>query len=573
MLKGALWRLLWPYRWRLGLAMGLQAVAGICSILPLGVLAWLAGTLEHAGPDHSIDTGALWVVLTSVALWLACHAWAAHIAHQVDADACTDVRRHLLNHLQQLPLYWFSRQGPDGVARLVEQDVRALHQLIAHAPNDLSNLLIVPWAALLCLGAWQPWLLAMGLVPLLCAAAGYALLRSAHYRADFARRNAALENLSQDYGEFSHNLLLVRQYPGAGIQGRAASSAHNFLEAFSAWVSRVGHMAALVQVQLGAPWLTAWVLMGAFGLGMFGMPVAIGPLCAFVLLLRVMAAPVQAMGHGGDALLAASEAADRLQSVFDQPPLSEGSSKLRPADSALCVRGLGFSYDRRPLLEAIDLTLTPGNLHALVGPSGSGKSTLLQLLARSMDPQTGSIQLGGIELRDLPAAIRHQHIVLLSQQACVLELSLAQNIALLQPDASLDDIRAAARAACLDERIMDLPKGYASVPARDVQLSGGEMQRLALARALLSPAPVLMLDEPTSAVDPQTSRALHQALRQGAGSRTRLVVSHQLAEVMDAQQIWVLDQGRVVERGTHSLLLQAHGLYARLWHEQQGGLA
>ncbi|EKA50478.1 ATP-binding component of ABC transporter, partial [Pseudomonas aeruginosa ATCC 700888] len=301
-----LWRLLRTYRWRLAVAMGLQALAGLCSLLPWMLLAWLAEPLARGQAQPAL----LALVLLAVLAWLGCQALAAHLAHRVDADLCNDLRLRLLAHLQRLPLDWFGRQGPDGVARLVEQDVRALHQLIAHAPNDLSNLLVVPLVALLWLAWLHPWLLLFCLLPLVLAAAGFLLLRSARYRDLVLRRNAALERLSADYGEFAHNLLLARQYPGAGIQQGAEASAAAFGEAFGAWVKRVGHLAALVYVQLSTPWLLAWVLLGALVLDALGVPLALGQACAFLLLLRALAAPVQALGHGGDALLGARAAAE-----------------------------------------------------------------------------------------------------------------------------------------------------------------------------------------------------------------------------------------------------------------------
>ena len=511
-----LWRLLRTYRWRLAAAMGLQALAGLCSLLPWMLLAWLAEPLARGQAQPAL----LALVLLAVLAWLGCQALAAHLAHRVDADLCNDLRLRLLAHLQRLPLDWFGRQGPDGVARLVEQDVRALHQLIAHAPNDLSNLLVVPLVALLWLAWLHPWLLLFCLLPLVLAAAGFLLLRSARYRDQVLRRNAALERLSADYGEFAHNLLLARQYPGAGIQQGAEASAAAFGEAFGAWVKRVGHLAALVYVQLSTPWLLAWVLLGTLALDALGVPLALGQACAFLLLLRALAAPVQALGHGGDALLARApppSACSRCSTRRRWPRAARPASR----SMARALRGLGHAYEGVEVLADIDLELKDGSLVALVGPSGSGKSTLLHLLARYMDAQRGELEIGGLALKDMPDAVRHRHIALVGQQAAALEISLADNIALFRPDADLQEIRQAARDACLDERIMALPRGYDSVPGRDLQLSGGELQRLALARALLSPARLLLLDEPTSALDPQTARQVLRNLRERGGGRTR----------------------------------------------------
>ncbi|HAQ00011.1 MAG TPA: multidrug ABC transporter permease [Rhodospirillum rubrum] len=566
-----LWELLKPYRWRMALAMGLRAVAGLASLLPWVLVSWWADTLVTGGAGaEGAPMGAIpGLVAATMVVWLVSQALAVHLAHGVDADLCGDLRRRLLTHLERAPLDWFSRQGQDGVARLADQDVRALHQLVAHAPTDLSSLVVVPFAALLCLAWLQPALLVFCLVPLAAAAAGFALLRSPAYRDEGTRRDAALERLSVDYGEFAQNLPLARQYPGAGVQRGVELSAKGFESAFSAWVKRVGHVAALIELVLGGPWLMAWVLLGAMALAVLGMPLAVGPLCAFLLLTRAMAAPIQAMGHGADALMGARAAAERLQAVCDLPPLSEGRAGQIPRDGSVVVRGLRFSYPDREVLKGVDLDLAEGGLNALVGPSGSGKSTMLHVLARHMDPQAGTILVGGVPLRDLPDAVRHRHIVMLTQQAVALDLSLRENIALLCPEAKFEDIRQAARDARLDDAIMALPRGYDSLSGRDVKLSGGEVQRLALARALLSSARLFLLCEPASATDPQTAQALHRAVRERLAGRTRLIVCHRLSEVSDADRIVVCHEGRFVAQGTHAHLLSSGGLYADLWRDQR----
>ena len=178
---------------------------------------------------------------------------------------------------------------------------------------------------------------------------------------------------------------------------------------------------------------------------------------------------------------------------------------------------MNFSHADVPILRSINLRLEPGTTTALVGPSGAGKSTLAGLIARFMDVDSGQVRVGGVDVRQIASRELQQQLALVFQQAGALRLSLAQNIALYQPEASEAQIRAAAKAACLDSWIMGLPKGYASVVDEDVRLSGGEVQRLAIARALLSRAPIMLLDEPTSATDPQTERALRTALQDDYG--------------------------------------------------------
>ncbi|VWB62974.1 ABC transporter ATP-binding protein [Burkholderia lata] len=565
-MKGPLLSMLRPFAVPLVAAVVLQALAGVASLVPWLALGRVADAWRATAQLDATARGWLVAAVVAGACWLGGQTIALHLTHRVDADLADRLRRRLADHLQRLPLGWFARAGSDRVSRHVDQDVRALHQLVAHAPADVTQLIVVPCAALACLLYLNPALLAFALVPLVAGAALFRWMRSARFAPAVAARNAALEQLMGDYAQLAQNPALVRQYPGAGIEAAALQSTGRFEQAFSAWVGRVGGPGACTQVLLGTPFLLAWVVFDATWLTAGRLPV--GELCAFALLIWAVAAPVRALGHGADALREARAAAARLDALLALPGLPEpadGAAQV-PRDASIELRGVSVDIDGTPILRDIDATVAAGTTTAIVGPSGAGKSTLLMLLARFMDPDRGSVRLGGADLRLLASDTRREQVAMVFQQAAALDVTVAANIALYRPDADHDEIRAAARAACLDERIQALPRGYDCVCGRDVQLSGGELQRLAIARALLSPAPLLLLDEPASALDPQTGRALRNALR--GDMRTRVIVSHDLDAIRHADQILVMDRGCIVERGTHAALLAARGLYARLWSER-----
>ncbi|MFJ1208326.1 ABC transporter ATP-binding protein [Burkholderia pyrrocinia] len=565
-MKGPLLSMLRPFAVPLAAAVMLQALAGVASLVPWLALGRVADAWRVAAQLDATARGWLVAAVVAGVCWLGGQTVALHLTHRVDADLCDRLRKRLADHLQRLPLGWFARAGSDRVARHVDQDVRALHQLVAHAPADVTQLIVVPCAALACLLYLNPALLAFALVPLVAGAALFRWMRSARFAPAVAARNAALERLMGDYAQLAQNPALVRQYPGAGIEALALDSAGRFAHAFSAWVGRIGGLGACTQVLLGTPFLLAWVVFGATWLTAGSLPV--GELCAFALLIWAVAAPVRALGHGADALREARAAAARLDALLAQPGLPEpadGAARV-PRDASVELRGVRVDIDGTPILRDIDATIAAGTTTAIVGPSGAGKSTLLMLLARFMDPDRGTVRLGGADLRLLASHTRRAQVAMVFQQAAALDVSIAANIALYRPAADRDEIRAAARAACLDERIDALPGGYDCVCGRDVRLSGGELQRLSIARALLSTAPLLLLDEPASALDPQTGRALRNALR--GDTRTRVIVSHDLDAIRHADQILVMDRGRIVERGTHAALLAACGLYARLWRER-----
>ena len=253
--------------------------------------------------------------------------------------------------------------------------------------------------------------------------------------------------------------------------------------------------------------------------------------------------------------------------VVDRPD----AVALKTPEGVLRFQSVDFGYDpRRPILKGVDFTVTPGKTLAIVGPSGAGKSTISRLLFRFYDPSAGSVTLDGVDVRDATQHSVRAAIGIVPQDTVLFNDTIEYNIAYGRPSASREEVRAAAKLARIDEFIESLPDGYHSmVGERGLKLSGGEKQRVAIARAILKAPRILLFDEATSALDTATEREIQKSLREVSQGRTTLVIAHRLSTVVDADEILVLDAGRVVERGTHANLLTSDGIYAAMWRRQQ----
>jgi ATP-binding cassette subfamily C protein CydC len=270
---------------------------------------------------------------------------------------------------------------------------------------------------------------------------------------------------------------------------------------------------------------------------------------------------------------ASREAAKRLFEVVDAEPVVEGNARgvKLTRSSNIEVSNLSFSYPAQttPALQNVTFTLPTGKSTAIVGPSGAGKSTIASLLLRFWDYELGEIQLGGASLKSLDQDEVRKRLALVSQNSYFFNTSIRENLRLARRSASPEEIEAAARAAQIHEFIMGLPKGYDTlIGEQGFRLSGGERQRLGIARALLKDSPILILDEPTANLDPQTEKQVLDTLFETMQKKTSLLITHRLIGLENVDEILVMDHGKIVERGTHAELLAHKGLYRRLWDLQ-----
>ncbi len=560
-----------PYRWAMVGLLGLvvvQAGAGVAAPF------FLRAILDHALPARDaglVSLLALGMIGSAVAAG-SLSVWTNQLAQVVGQRVMHDLRVGVYAHLQRMSLAFFTRSQTGELLSRVVNDIGGVDAVLtttatATVQNGISALAIT--IALLILD-WRLALLALLVVPAFLAVT----FRVGRKQRNIAkRRQGGLAKLTTHLEQsLSVAGVLLAKTMGLSdeLRDRFARQSREIsdLELAGAAAGRWRFASRRMALTI-VPAIAYWIAGVAFANG--AAPTTLGTVVAFTSMLNRLVGPVSGMQGIGQQVSTSLALFGRIFEVLDLPvdvAQRPGAVALRVSRGEVRFADVSFRYgDDSPewTLSDIDLVCPPGSVTAIVGETGSGKTTLAYLVARLYDPQRGAVLVDGADVRDVTLSSLAGAVGLVSQETYLLHTSIRENLLRARPGATDAEIEAACRAARIHDLVDGLPQRYDTlVGERGYRFSGGERQRLAIARMLLRDPPVLILDEATSALDTRTERAVQEALDTLSKGRTTLVIAHRLATVERADQIVVLHRGRIVERGTHADLLALEGRYAQL---------
>jgi len=484
------------------------------------------------------------------------------------------LRTDFFSHLHRLSIDFFERRRLGDIVARLTGDTAAIESFMVSGLLDALTYVVrvILFAGALFYLRWELALVALALAPLFALPANRFARSIKAASRENRRRSGAMTALAE---ESLGNAALVQAY---NRQDWEVARFHGEgLARFKAEMTATRMKAFLTPVIDMVELVSGLVVIGVGAYELAHDRLSLGGLFVFLTFLERLYSPIRRLSRLSTGMYAASAAAERIIEFLDESPGVPASPTAAPfgrADGLVECDNVTFRYPgaARDAVRGVSLRVAPGRTLALVGPSGAGKSTLAKLLLRFYDPDSGEVRLDGQDLRHLDLTSLRDNVSVVLQETLVLDGSVRDNIAYGRPGATDEEIEAAAGAADALAFIQELPEGFDTpVGQRGRRLSGGQRQRVAIARAMVRNAPILILDEPTTGLDAESSRRVIRPMRDLMAGRTTIVISHSLLTVLDADEILVLDQGSVVERGRHPELLRRNGLYASLWRAHHPG--
>lgn len=553
----------------------LSALSAVLGLIPY-VCVWLAArnvleswpALEGISGLARWGWTAVWTAIGSIALYFA----ALMSTHIAAFRTARNIRRTAMDHVLKLPLGFFTGNLSGRLRKLIDDNAGLTEDLLAHKLPDLAGTIVTPIAAIvmLFLFDWKMGLLC--LLTMVLALLSMCMMMGGKNAGFFHRYQKEIERMSGEAVEYVRGIPVVKMFQQTVYSFKAFYAAirdYSDLASQYAMSCRVGQTCFLTFINGAfALLIPAALLLSSSGdirtvLVNFIFYALFAPACG-QMINRIM--------YMSEAIMEADEAVGRLDEILGQKPMEESKMQKRPVNANISFDHVTFTYPGadRPALDNVSFSVRPGQVTALVGPSGGGKTTASSLIPRFWDTDSGTVAIGGVNVREMNTEDLMSQVAFVFQDTRLFKESLLENIRAARPEATRDEVLAAAHAAQCDDILQKLPQGLDTVVGtKGIYLSGGEQQRIALARAILKNAPIVVLDEATAFADPENEYQIQKAFEVLTKNKTVLMIAHRLSTVQNADSIIVLSDGKVVEQGSHESLLALCGVYTAMWEDYQ----
>lgn len=556
---------------RLYKPVGYTMLANLVNIVPfcLSIEAIRIIFSAFDGSGQPLDTTRLWWIFGIMAVYMLVMALAERASYRANFRGAYEMsasgRLSLAEHLRKLSLGFLSKRDPGDLSSMLVTDFMMAETGISHHLPQLMGAIVMPVLAFASL-VWIDWRMAVSMFAALPLALLVLWASTKAQRKLSGRQIQAKINAGNRLEEYLQGIRVMKAYNLIG--DRFVRLRDAFEELRRACIRQEALLGpfVLLSITLVRAGLTMMVLCGTYLL--LGGQLSILVFVLFLVVGSRVFDPLTSALTNFTEFRYFSIAGGRILSLMNEPEMK--GEQQSPAAGDIRFEHVSFAYQDKEVLHDINITLPKNSLTALVGPSGSGKSTVMKLCARFYDPQKGCIFFNGVPMNEINPESLMSHISMVFQDVYLFQDTIRNNIRFGKTDATEEEIIAAAKKACCHDFIMRLPKGYDTLVGEGgCTLSGGEKQRVSIARAILKDAPIILLDEATASLDPENEVEVQKAIDSLIKGRTVIAIAHRLKTIKDADQIIVLDNGRIKEEGTHDELIRKEGLYAHLWNIQE----
>ena len=552
----------------------LSALSALLALVPYWYIWQVIREVLAAAPDFGQARGLVrngWMAVLFAVIAVLVYIAALMCSHMGAFRIATNLRLAAMRHIVRLPLGAAEQFGSGRLRKIVNESSAATETYLAHQLPDRAGAIATPCGLLVLLLAFDWRLGLLSLVPVLLAFLIMMTMTGARMRQKMREYQDALEDMSNEAVEYVRGIPVVKTF------GQTIFSFKKFKDSIDRY--RVWVIAYTKELRLPMMLYTAavngvfvFLIAGALVLTRDGVTQEfLLNLIFYIIITPIISVTLTRIMFQSENAMIVDDALQRIDSVLDLRPLKETDCPRHPRDSTVELSHIHFSYDgKNEVLKDISLTIPAGQRVALVGPSGGGKTTLANVIARFFDPQGGSVKIGGADVRDIPKEELMDTISFVFQNSRLVKASILENVRMGRPGATDEEVLAALENAQCGDILKKLPNGADTViGARGVYLSGGEQQRIAIARVMLKNAPILILDEATAFADPDNEARVQAALSRLSQGKTVIMIAHRLSTAVNLDQIYVIRGGEIAERGTSRELLARGGLFSRMWSSYQ----